>query len=220
MFQESTGRHFAQMPVEAFLEALASDDPVPGAGPASAHAGAVAAAIVHFVAGNNLRRSRDTDRGPWLVEVHEESELLREEFSDLVGEDADIYHQVMAALALPKDTDAEKKTRSRVLESAMKHATEVPLRIMERALATYRLAERLVRDGSKTAAPDALLAVELAVAVIRGNAAMVSANVGRLEDAEYRRRALCQSDRILAALDVEAVRSIIHLRGIAHEENS
>ncbi|MFW5897141.1 MAG: cyclodeaminase/cyclohydrolase family protein [Bacillota bacterium] len=199
---------------------LASPDPVPGAGPAVSHVGAVAASLVTMVAGNNLKAGAGSIDSEDLEATRQESRLLAEELSDLVGEDSDVYFQVMAALDLPRDTERDKKARARALGESMRMATEIPLQIMARCLATYRLARRLALEGSKMAAADALAAAELACASVYGGGAMVRANLSHIRDKEYARYALGEAERIEGEVDIGGLRLEVGRRVVPQEENN
>lgn len=218
-FEERSADRFLTLSVSQFLTELASPDPVPGAGPAVSHVGAVAASLVTMVAGNNLKADSPGIDREELEATREESRLLAEELSDLVGEDSDVYFQVMAALDLPKDTERDKKARRRALGQSMRMATDIPLQIMARSLATYRLARRLALEGSKMAAPDALAAAELACASVYGCGAMVRANLSHIRDEEYARSALAEAERMESEVDIVEVRLEVGRRVVPQDEN-
>ncbi len=204
--EERSVKRFSHLSIAAFLEDLSSPDPVPGAGPATAHLGAVAAAVVIMVAGNNLKMASEDASRERFRKVLEEGVLLRDELSDLVGEDADVYFQVMAALDLPRQNDSEKKARDRAIAAAMRVATDIPLQMMARCLATFNLAQILAQDGSKMAAPDALAAAEMAAAGVYACGAMIRANLPRVRDEEYADRALQEVGRMEGELGLEDLR--------------
>ena len=52
---------------------------------------------------------------------------VAERYLSLVDEDSAAYQSVVAAMQLPKDTDAEKQSRRAAIQEAMHTATEVPL---------------------------------------------------------------------------------------------
>ncbi len=211
-FEERSADRFLKLSVSDFLQELSSPDPIPGAGPATAHVGAVAAALVVMVAGNNLRGPLEDALEERFGQILDEGALLGRELSDLVGEDADVYGQVMAALEMPRENQREARDRRRALDLALKMATDVPLQIMGRALVTYRLAGELALEGSKMAAPDALAAAEMSVSVIRSCGSMVRGNLPRLKDEQYASRASAEVGRMEAEIDLASLRSAVETR--------
>ncbi|HVQ00233.1 MAG TPA: cyclodeaminase/cyclohydrolase family protein, partial [Candidatus Thermoplasmatota archaeon] len=115
------------MNLEEFLAELASESPAPGGGSVAALAGALGAAlssmVCHLTIGKEAYQDVQTD----IKATLKESEQLRRRLTDLIDKDTEAFNEVMAAVKLPKETDAQKDQRRQALQQAYKNATCVPL---------------------------------------------------------------------------------------------
>jgi formiminotetrahydrofolate cyclodeaminase len=89
----------------------------------------------------------------------------------------------MAALRLPKATEADKAARKEALGRANLQATEVPLAAAEGCFRVLALAAGLLPRGNRNALSDVGTAAALAVAGLRGALMNVRINLGGLTDA-------------------------------------
>jgi len=181
---ETKGR-FRDISLDSFVEKLTSDDPTPGGGSASALAGATAASLVGMVTGLTLGKKKYKDVQQDVQQCAEEANVLREELLDLSEEDSEAFEGVMAAIKMPKETDKEKKARSRALQEATRQATEVPRQIMIRCSSVLELAIKMAEIGNTNAVSDALVAGEIAIAGVRGGTYNVKINLDSLKDEDY-----------------------------------
>jgi formiminotetrahydrofolate cyclodeaminase len=80
-----------------------------------------------------------------MQELLKQTESLTNRFLALMDEDAASIEPLAQAYRLPKETDADKAEKSRVMEIALKSAVQPPLEIMEtcaRALPLSRFARK------------------------------------------------------------------------------
>ncbi len=143
--------------LDAYLERLASDDPVPGGGSAAALTGALAAALVAMV-GRILATPIEG-----LVTHADE---LRVALNQARARDERAYGAVVAAQALPKGNDAERSARQTALEAALKGAAEAPLQTAQLAVDVLELVARLLEVPMGALASDVGCAAEFAHAAI------------------------------------------------------
>ena len=182
---------FREMPLAEFAERLASSEPTPGGGSASALAAALAACLLAMVA-------RLTTGA--LDEVEEEADRLRHELLALVEEDAAAFDRVMAAFRLPKGTPAEQAARSEAIQAAYRAAVEPPSDVCGRALRILELAFQVAEEGNPNAVSDAGVAAELASAALEGAALNVRINLVSITDDAFRTR----HDGRLASVEAQA----------------
>ena len=105
----------------------------------------------------------------------------------LVDADTDAFNAVLAALRLPKGTDEEKQARAAAMEAANRGAIEVPLRVMETALASMEVIEAMAKDGMKQSASDAGVAALCARSAVLGAGLNVQINLPSIEDEQAAR---------------------------------
>ena len=77
---------------------------------------------------------------------------------------------------MPKATEAEKAERARAMEEATLYATEVPLRTMKAAYATFDLLEAMASEGNPNSVSDAGVGALAAEAAVAGAALNVRIN--------------------------------------------
>jgi formiminotetrahydrofolate cyclodeaminase len=147
---------------------LASREPIPGGGSASALAGALGASLVAMVAELTIGRPDASEHEPQLVGLRDEATAHRELLLDLAEQDARAYGAVVAARRMPKTTDEERASRSEAMRRTMLAAAEVPLLTAGAALDVLELARTIAPIGNPNAVSDAGVAAELAAAAVRG----------------------------------------------------
>ncbi|MGE3269053.1 MAG: cyclodeaminase/cyclohydrolase family protein [Chloroflexota bacterium] len=184
--------------VDAFLERLASGDPTPGGGSASALAGALGAALVSMVCNLTIGRERYAAHDAEVRQILAEATALRARLQQGIDSDAAVYDTVMAAYKLPRASDAEKATRQEAIQQATHAAALVPLGLAEASGQVIALAAQAVGKTNTNAASDLAVAALLGAAAMDGAAANVKINLSALKDELVRREI---SGRLALALD-------------------
>jgi formiminotetrahydrofolate cyclodeaminase len=169
-------------PVTNFLDELASNAPAPGGGSVAALSGALGAALVSMVCNLTLGKKAYTDVQDDIKSLLADSEALRQELTDLLEDDVAAYTGYSKAAKMPRATDEEKAERAKVMQEALKVATDVPLRIAEAAVKVMDLCMPAAEKGNKWAVSDAGVAVLMAEAALRSAALNVLINLGSLKD--------------------------------------
>jgi formiminotetrahydrofolate cyclodeaminase len=177
---------FADRTVADFLDNLASAEPTPGGGTASAIAGAMGAALLMMVAGLPRTRGNTDEERAVLQETRTALSAIRDRLSALADADAGAFEQVMAAYRLPKATDEEKASRRQAIQAALASATDSPLDTLKQAAAAAHAGLVVATHGNRSAASDVRVAFELLEAAAAGAAANVETNLVGLEDEAYR----------------------------------
>jgi glutamate formiminotransferase/formiminotetrahydrofolate cyclodeaminase len=184
-----------------FLSQLASDSPTPGGGSAAALAGAMGASLVVMVCNLTIGREKFKDVEQELRGVHAEATKLQAAMSSLVRRDADAYAGFVAAMKLPKATDAEKAARKKAMGEAAVRAAEIPLETMRVALAVMRLAAVVAKKGNPHAASDGAVAALLGRAALRSADMNVRINLPSVPDEALRAKMLAEAASLAAETD-------------------
>lgn len=191
-----------ELTVRRLVERLASSDPVPGGGSASALAGAMGAALVHMVVELSVDRPAAAGHEETLAEIRTAADARQAELLNLAELDANAYAAVVHARRLPKVAELEREARAVQLAAAIREATRVPLATAQAASEVLELAGRLAPIGNRNAISDVGVAALLAVTSVRGAALNVQINLPSVTaDEELRDEAASGIERLLAGLD-------------------
>jgi formiminotetrahydrofolate cyclodeaminase len=177
---------FQEMSLAQFSAVLASKEPTPGGGCASALAGALAAGLTAMVARTTAGSKKFADRAEQMNAIAAEADRLRGEFLGLVDEDAAAFDHVMAAFRMPKETPEQQAARSQAIQQAYKTAVEPPMKVCTRSLRVLELALQVAEQGNPSAASDAGVGALLAATALEGGALNVQINLGSIKDAMFR----------------------------------
>src|SRR5207249_10471656 len=105
--EDPASARFGDLTLRAFIDRLASSDPVPGGGSASAVAGALGAALVRMVASLSVDRPKYAAHAAVHERSSAEGTRLADLFLEIADEDAAAYGGVPAAVELPGATGEE-----------------------------------------------------------------------------------------------------------------
>ena len=134
---------------------------------------------------------------------HDPGHISREELQAAMDRDAAAFEAVLQARRLPKESEAEERTRETALEKANQGATEVPLGVAGAAVAVLDHLRRLAPLTSPAMASDLRTGVHLAVAALRGALEHVHSNLESLRDPAFQRRAREQAGQLEGRLTEE-----------------
>jgi formiminotetrahydrofolate cyclodeaminase len=163
---------------------LASREPIPGGGSAAALAGAMGAALVAMVAELSIGRADASVHQAQLHDLRDSAVARQSALLDLAEEDAAAYAAVVAARRMPKEDEAARAARARILRTTMVAAAEVPLRTAQVAAEVLDMARRIAPIGNPNAVSDAGVAAQLASAAVRGALLNVRINLPYLPAGE------------------------------------
>jgi formiminotetrahydrofolate cyclodeaminase len=185
--------------VAGFCEQLAAATPAPGGGAAAAAAGALGAALVAMVAGLTVGREKYAAVQEEMASLQESGRREMAALLQCADDDQAAFNQVMAALGMPKGTDAEKAARRQALEDAYKQATRAPLETMRHSLTVMQGALAAAGRGNTNAVSDAYAGFLMAQAAFEGALWNVAINLGSLKDEAFKQEIMAEIDRLRAA---------------------
>jgi methenyltetrahydrofolate cyclohydrolase len=182
---EPLATQYSQLSLGAFSDALASAEPVPGGGSASAAAGALAASLVSMVARLSLDRPKYAQFETTHRRAITAGETSRRQLLEFVDRDAAVYATFAAAMHMPRETDQQRVAREAAIRAAARHATEVPLEVVRVCETVVQVIESLAGRSNVNASSDLDVAALLAQAAARGAGANVTINLPAVGDEEF-----------------------------------
>ena len=168
---------FRDLTLSAFADRLASSDPVPGGGSASAVAAALGASLLAMVATLSHGRVKYAEHDALYEHAAPTARRLSDALFALADEDAAAYAACAFALKLPREAFADKEYRDEQIKATAKVAAEVPLRCVETCREVLVLAEALAGRSNVNASSDLRVAALLAQAAGHGAAENVLVNL-------------------------------------------
>jgi formiminotetrahydrofolate cyclodeaminase len=175
----------AELSLAQFSERLASAEPVPGGGAASAVAAALGASLISMVAGLSTGKPKYAVYEETLVRCLALGQDLATEFLRLADRDAEAYAAYAAALKLPRETEAQQEDRKAAIRAAARVAADAPWECVKACTQLVVLAEALAGRSNVNAASDVLVAALLGEAAARGAAENVRINLPATGDDIY-----------------------------------
>ncbi len=178
--------------VEPFVEQLAAPTATPGGGSAAAAAGAMAAGLAHMVAAMSRAKKAylqyETDLSAAIARLAQ----LREDLKAAVDADAESYNAVMKAHKQAR----EASDGDAIIDTALKQATAVPLKVAQQACEVRDLAGELGPVTNPNMKSDLTTAGALARAAIEGALANVEINVASIKDEKVVREMKEKAEKI------------------------
>ncbi|MFL3001919.1 MAG: glutamate formimidoyltransferase [Cytophagales bacterium] len=152
----------------SFSDEVSRETPAPGGGSVSSYVGALGTSLAGMVANLSCNTRGWENKVEIFSEKAHEVNKIREKLLSLVDEDAHSFNSIMEAYKLPKDTDKNKKNRSKAIKDATLYAAQIPLNIMIESYNSYDLIEFLAKEGNQNSLSDSGVACLCVYTAIRG----------------------------------------------------
>jgi formiminotetrahydrofolate cyclodeaminase len=186
------------LPLQTFLDQLASGSSTPGGGSAAGVMGAMGAALVSMVCHLTVGREKYAAVDAQMRATLEAAETARSRLTDAIEADVAVFDQVMAAYGLPKSSEDEKTARSAAIQQALKAATEVPLSCARACIEVMRISASAAEHGNSNVISDAGVAVMAAYAGLKSAALNVYINVGNIKDEAFTTSRVAEIEALVA----------------------
>jgi formiminotetrahydrofolate cyclodeaminase len=165
----------------AIQRVLDPEDNQTGGGAASAMAGAMGAALIGMVARLSIGR-KNLEPEAYYRQIDAEAQALAANLIDGGLADSEAFDAVMIAYRAPKDTPEAKASRSRAIQNAIIHATEVPLANAHWNAKGLALWGKLSGRSNPNAASDLDCALYLMRAGLLGAMSNIRINLSLIKD--------------------------------------
>lgn len=168
--------------LQRYLDDLASSQPTPGGGSASALSGAIGAALASMVCRLTLGKEAFAGVQQEIENLLKQTEALRLRFQQLVQEDIEAYGRLSASYKMPRETGEERAARTAAIQKQLVAAALVPLEIAERAAELMQCCQRIAEIGNANVLSDVATGALLASSAGEGAALMVRINLRAMKD--------------------------------------
>ena len=190
------------MNLQGFADETASESVAPGGGSISAYVGALGVSLGTMVANLSANRriwdERWEEFGDWAAQ----GQATKEALLSLVDEDTRAFNRIIDAVRLPKGTEDEKAKRKQAMQDATKYATEVPFKVMSKALESFYLLKNMAEIGNPNSISDAGVGALCARAAVHGAYLNVQINAKDLTDQEFVENILSRAASIAKQADM------------------
>ncbi len=203
LLEESDIQKLTDLTLSGFTEELASDSPAPGGGSAAAYAGALAAALGSMVANLSAHKRGWEDRHEYFVDWATKGQEARKKLIHFVDEDTAAFNSLIEAFRLPKELDADKKSRTAAIQKATMRAIESPLNIMRTSYSQFPLLLAMTNEGNPNSVSDAGVGAICALAAVEGGWLNVMINLSGLRNKGTAATYKNEADELLAKARVE-----------------
>lgn len=181
---EETGP-LTSLSVKGFLSELASKSPAPGGGSVAALSGALGTALSSMVCNLTIGKEQYIEMQDEIKEALAKSEKLRKELTILIDEDTDAFNDVIKAFKMPKETDEQKKERSKAIQKGYQTAAQVPLNTAQTCNEILDIAKILAEKGNRNSITDAAVSALMAKAGVDAAVLNVKINLGSIKDEDF-----------------------------------
>lgn len=190
----------ASMDLVSFCAELASDSPAPGGGSIAALNGALSAGLSAMVGNLTFGKKGYEEVRDEMEIIAEKAQPLKDFFIEAIDRDTDAFNRLMAAFALPKKSDADRKARQEAIDEATQGATRVPFTVLERSRTAAELALAVAKKGNRNSLSDAGVAGLAAALCAEGALYNVLINTQELPADAFRSETRAQARRLCACV--------------------
>ena len=188
---------FIKESCEYFVEILATKEPVPGGGGASALVGAVGTALGNMVGSLTVGKKKYREVEEEIRRLMDESKRLQDDLLGMVQRDAEAFTPLAKAYGMPKETEQQRAEKAVALEKALKGACSVPLEIMKKSCEGIDLCAAFAEKGSTMAISDAGAGASFCRAALQGASLNVYINTKVMNDRSYAQEMNARADEML-----------------------
>ena len=167
------------------INAVASDAPAPGGGSVAALAGGIGVALTMMVNGFTLSKPGFEESHEVILDGLAKGSELKDRFVDMMNRDTEVFDLLIAAYALPKETEAQKAVRRGAIQGALHSCTEIPIVMMRICYEAIDLLDTLIGKTNPNLVSDLGIAGYMLKAAMESAWLNVLINIASLKDKTY-----------------------------------
>ena len=163
--------------LEDFIDELSRKSPAPGGGSVSALAGALSAALTSMVINLSIFKNKD--------KYGNKAQKLKDQFIQLIQEDASSFDSVMNAFKMKKKTKADQNSRKSAIQEAYKNAVSPPMKMLDLSLSMLEIIRDISNKVNKNCVSDLGVSIEMVESCANGAVLNININLKEIDDKKY-----------------------------------
>lgn len=176
------------MSIIEFSDEVDSNSPAPGGGSVAALASNIGVGLARMMAhlsfGKKKYEGLDESTRQEFVNRFNKLADIRQELVVLIDKDTESFNEVMKAMKMPKETEAEKKARKNAIQDATLFSIDVPFKTAKLSLKALELLDFVVDNGNQNAITDIGVGTLMLYTGLEGAILNVKVNLMGIENKE------------------------------------
>lgn len=180
------GDKMTQESIKTFINRLASDEPTPGGGAATAIAASMGTAAIIMACQISNTEQLTANQSETLNLALERLMFSKKRFLDLVSEDEKAFNIVANAYRMPKSTDEEQVSRRQAIEEGLIEAAKPVSRLLEEIRVVVNIVEDILPLIKRIIISDIGVGVHLLQAAAHSSALTITINTRSMRQQEIK----------------------------------
>mgnify|MGYP003293747004 FL=1 len=168
--------------ISKFIEVTSSNSPTPGGGSVAALLASLSASLSAMSANLTINKKGYEDVQNEMIDLSKLFENKSKIYLEYMNQDIEAFNEVMASYKLKKDTEEEKKYRSKVIQEKLHNAMRVPYSLASDIYSILDDIKWCYYNSNKNIQSDALMAMIIARAAILSCVCNVGMNLKSMKD--------------------------------------
>ncbi len=192
---------YKDLTIESFVNEVNANTAAPGGGSVSALTQSLGMSLIGMYQHLTMSKKKYSEMEESTKEQFENVfKLIEENIHQMlafIDKDTEAFSDLMLCFKMPKETEEEKKERSKEIQLKTIDIIEVPLAVSKMGLEVLEAIETIIDHGNKNAITDAGCGVLMIYAGIEGALLNVLVNLGSLKDVAQKEKYETEMNRIL-----------------------
>ncbi|MEC8875073.1 MAG: cyclodeaminase/cyclohydrolase family protein, partial [Candidatus Thermoplasmatota archaeon] len=184
-----------------FVDEVSRDSPAPGGGSVAALSGALGAALGTMVANLSTSKAGFEDKKGKLNKIATKGQNVKDALITAIDDDTSAFDQVIKAMRMPKDTDADKESRETAMQKGYQTATRIPLKTVEHCRDALRICSEISNLMDDGMASDVGSGALMANAGAKAAAYNVRINLKSIENKKFCRTTENELEKLIDECD-------------------
>lgn len=188
------------MTIKEFSNELASSAPTPGGGGAAALSAVLGAAlncmVFNLTVGKKIYEEYDCEIKELINKSLDEAETAKNNFIKFIDKDAEAFNKISSAYKMAKETEEQKKDRSKAIAEGYQIAADIPLELCLSAVKVYELIKIACDYGNKNLISDAGAAAIQIHSAIETSVLNIYINLSGIKDTELKAKLKEEADEL------------------------